>query len=104
MYQSRYIRNKKRRAARRKRAARLLFTTICILMSVFFVVSANTGKEPVKVEKVFVEYSDSVWSIAADYAGEDTDIRRYVQEIEELNDIGKTGLIAHTIIRVPVYE
>lgn len=104
MYQSRYIRNKKRREARRKRACRLLFLVLCIMASIFFVVSANTGAEPVTYEDVFVEYGDSVWSIAAEYADEDTDIRKYVQEIEELNGLEQSGLIANTVITVPVYR
>lgn len=104
MYDKKYIRNKRKRAAeRKKRGMRMLLTTICVLMSIFFVVSANAGDEPVKYEEVFVEFGDTVWSIAAEYADEDTDIRRYVQEIEELNDLGRGGLIAHTVISVPVY-
>jgi hypothetical protein len=51
---------------------------------------------------VTVQAGDTLWSIAAEHAEEDSDIRAYVREIISLNDLdGNTIYAGHTIL-VPV--
>lgn len=53
-------------------------------------------------QPVTIHAGDTLWSIAAAYAEDGSDIRAYVREIAELNEIdGNTIYAGHTIL-VPV--
>lgn len=54
--------------------------------------------------QVQIESGDTLWDIAVEYGPENSDIRKTVREICDLNDISASDLYAGQRIIVPVYE
>lgn len=54
--------------------------------------------------QVQIESGDTLWDIAAEYGPEDSDVRKVINEICELNDITADELNAGSRIIIPVYE
>jgi LysM repeat protein len=53
---------------------------------------------------VTVHAGDTLWSIAANYAEDGSDVRAYVREIAALNEIKGNTIYAGHIILVPVVK
>jgi hypothetical protein len=50
---------------------------------------------------VVVQAGDSVWSIAADFAGPDEDVRAVVDAIEALNDLDDARVVPGQVLQLP---
>jgi hypothetical protein len=50
---------------------------------------------------VVVQAGDSVWSIAADFAAPDEDVRAVVDAIEELNDLDGARVVPGQVLQLP---
>ncbi|MGY1591844.1 LysM peptidoglycan-binding domain-containing protein [Geodermatophilus sp. SYSU D00708] len=50
---------------------------------------------------VVVQAGDSVWSIAADFAGPDEDVRAVVDAIEQINDLDGARVVPGQVLQLP---
>ncbi|MDD2402280.1 MAG: LysM peptidoglycan-binding domain-containing protein [Clostridia bacterium] len=59
---------------------------------------------PIEYVAVIVKQGDSLWSIADKYDNNTTDIRRYIDTIQQYNQIDNTDILQPgDIINVPIY-
>lgn len=105
--------NKKETKHRRKRyriKSKARFITSIIIMLGFIIsgfifvsgliVNEASAKEVINTT-VRIAYGDTLWDIANEYKSEDTDTRRAVYEICELNDIDASELKPDMSILIP---
>lgn len=82
-----------------------LLLAVLLIIGVFQLViplmtSANT---PTKYVTVIVEDGDSLWTIAAQFKNEHTDIRKYINLIQKHNQKNDTLLQPGEVLKVPVF-
>ncbi len=84
----------------------LLSTLIMVFGLVSLFTSARTEAASVSsYVQVEVQNNDSLWSIASDYTDDSIDIRDFIDEICEVNDIGANESIhAGDQIFIPIYQ
>ena len=89
----------------KKRNRKILLTILCVILLAMFGYAVNAdmiSNEPLYTT-VTVEYNDTLWTIAGRYISDDTDIRSYVFELEEVNNItNPAALVPGQTIRVPI--
>lgn len=86
-----------------------VFTTVLLLLVItiagslfgFNTVSSSSFDQ---YHQVRIQYGDTLWDIAAEYAPEDADIRSVVRDICEVNGIKAEQLTAGQRIVVPAYQ
>ena len=103
-YSSRRIRKNKLR--KQKRAVSLLILFFITMLSYqMFKPSVIEACTPIKYVAVIVKQGDSLWSIADKYDNNSTtDIRRYIDTIQQYNQIDNTDILQPgDIINVPIY-
>ena len=77
----------------------LTFATISLLnRSNADAASVNTYRQ------VLIEDNDSIWAIAENYCSNDMDIRDYVREVCEINDITLGDVRSGDLVFFPVYS
>jgi len=77
----------KRRYVLKRKKRFFIFISVVVFIAVFTLLSVSADSDDQKVkETVTVGRGDTLWSIAEKY-GEDSDIRKYIFEIKELNNI-----------------
>ncbi|MDD7409305.1 MAG: LysM peptidoglycan-binding domain-containing protein [Anaerovoracaceae bacterium] len=82
------------------------FIIICTMIVTLAAVSAfssfhaNAETEPVYHE-IIVTQGDSLWTIAEDQYGSDTDIRQAVTEIRNVNGLDTAQLYTGQVLKVP---
>ena len=83
---------------------RLLIAVLLIIgasqLVIPLITSANT---PTKYITVIVEDGDSLWTIAAQFRDEHTDIRKYINLIQKHNQKYDTLLQPGEVLKVPVF-
>jgi hypothetical protein len=96
-------------AVRLTRRGRVVVTLLLLglLFAAFVVfsgrsVASGEAGTPVPTREVVVGEGDTLWGIAADAAGPDTDIRELVHDIEELNSLPGPSLVVGQEIAVPI--
>ena len=89
----------------KKRNRKILLTILCVILLAMFGYAVNAdmiSNEPLYTT-VTVEYNDTLWTIAGRDISDDTDIRSYVFELEEVNNItNPAALVPGQTIRVPI--
>ena len=89
----------------KKRNRKILLTILCVILLAMFGYAVNAAmisNEPLYTT-VTVEYNDTLWTIAGRHISDDTDIRSYVFELEEVNNItNPAALVPGQTIRVPI--
>lgn len=91
----------KRRKKRRVNKL-VIFLTLAYFITVFAMYSVGQADTPVEYVEVFVDYNDTLWTIASENCTECTDVRQYIKEIRELNNMDSSTLYANTVIKLPV--
>ncbi len=86
-----------------------IFMTLFILIAITAVgtmLGFNTVSSSSKdlYNQVQIESGDTLWDIAVEYGPEDSDVRKTVREICDLNQISADQLHPGQKIIVPVYE
>ena len=89
----------RRRRWRPDRAWRALATIAVAAALAHGVVHAAAPAVPPRA--VVVQPGDSLWSLGQRYAPAGTDLRRWVFEVERLNDLHHAALVAGEELRVP---
>ena len=93
-------------------ASKFRFTifAVIVLLTVFTVFSTLAGFNTAnslsmdQYRCVEVESGDTLWSIAAEYAPDNKDVRQIVYDICETNDIQANDIASGQKILVPVYD
>ncbi len=67
------------------------------------VVAFITNEEIEQTEKVYVNYGETLWSIADQYRGKMTK-HDWIQYVEKLNDVESERIVAGSLIEIPVIE
>ena len=103
------IRRRRARARRRKKIMMLSISAVAVLATVFIVwYSADKATaqqaEPVGYTSYTIQHGDTLWNIADEYCPQGKDIRDFICEIEQLNNLGSTKIIAGYHLIVPVYD
>ena len=86
-----------------------MFVLVCVMLIAFTlstVISSNQAQAAsVKAyRQVVVDHNETLWNIAQENATEDMDIRFYIDEICETNDIDENdALVPGQVVFVPVY-
>lgn len=101
----------KERHRRKKKRTRnfklVLMTCVWILFSASVVFSMNNDFLPKQTETTVtfvVTEGDSLWSIGKQYCPEDMDIRKYIYQIMELNNMQDSTLYVNERIVIPMKE
>ncbi|MGM0420386.1 MAG: cell division suppressor protein YneA [Bacillota bacterium] len=79
-------------------AAVLVISLICI----FLLVPTTSSGDNTYYREVVVRSGDTLWSIARDIYGYDTDIRKVIFEIVEINEMNNTDIKPGDRIEVPI--
>lgn len=94
----------KRRGKNRRKPNKLKsITTISILLFALFLLLGNTTAHADKEKEVIcytVSQGETLWSIAKQYIDEKTDIRKYIYEIEQLNNMETATIYAGQTIQL----
>ena len=88
------------------------FTLFVVLSIIILTFIANLllglnnaeGSTVIDYETVVIESGDTLWDIASKYSPNNKDIREYIYEICELNEISASTLIAGMKIMIPIYH
>ncbi|MBP5304611.1 MAG: LysM peptidoglycan-binding domain-containing protein [Lachnospiraceae bacterium] len=93
----------------KKKMITLALTVLLICSAVICFASTVSAKSSVKREKyiakVYVEYGDSLWSIASEnFSSEYSDTAELVEEIKKINHLYSDKIIAGEYILVPYYD
>jgi len=73
-----------------------------VIVTMFVAMSPSYSKITPQYELITVAQGDTLWSISSQYAGEDEDIREYINEIKELNNLTKSSIREGQQIKVRV--
>ena len=93
----------------KKKMITLALTVLLICSAVICFASTVSAKSSAKREKyiakVYVEYGDSLWSIANEnFSSEYSDTAELVEEIKKINHLYSDKIIAGEYILVPYYD
>ena len=84
----------------------IAFLVVCALLIIYLttaVLGISTADGATKELYTYIEVApgDTLWEIAAEYKDEDTEIRKYIHKVCELNDIKAGDLQAGDVIKIP---
>lgn len=85
-----------------------IFVLICV-MTIAFAGSTLLGMDKANAasvstyRQVEIQADDTLWNIAEQYCSDSIDIRDYINEVCEINDISLNNIHAGDVIFVPVY-
>lgn len=99
-------RKRRRRPSPFAKEFKLFF--IVFIFSLFFVIAANSfgsaqKENRLSLEAVKVKKGETLWKIARKYAPPESDYRRFVSRIMEINNLNRSYLYQDEVIYVPVY-
>lgn len=57
-----------------------------------------------RYKQIEIQESDTLWNIAESYCSPDMDIRTYIDDICETNDISADGVMPGDTVFVPIYD
>jgi len=85
-----------------KTAFMITLALLVTLVIGFVTSSANTGKD-MELIQVHVKPGDSLWLLAEKYDNNQTDLRKLIYQIKEINNIGDT-IYPGQVIEIPLYK
>ena len=91
------------RKLKKQRQKALLFVMVFVAMVVTFVFNGNTNaNEKYNVTSVTVECGDTLWSIAQEHKSDGKDIREFINEVSEFNQIDNASILIGQTIFIPM--
>ncbi|MBZ4664767.1 MAG: Peptidoglycan-binding lysin domain protein [Mahella sp.] len=75
---------------------------ILILTIVPSLLERTSAQNEKSYQLVYVETGDSLWSLAKRYVPKDKEIREFIYEIRQLNDIEPSKLQPGELLKIPV--
>ncbi|MBQ0004258.1 MAG: LysM peptidoglycan-binding domain-containing protein [Clostridiales bacterium] len=84
----------------------VLLVTMTLVFGIVSLCSNTTEAASVNTfAQVTVQSDDTLWTIASEYVDDSMDIRDYIDEIREINDIGNNeSIYVGEQIFVPIYK
>lgn len=80
----------------------LVVVMIALFIAALYCANPSMDLDDYRTEAYVVKYGDTLWSIGSRFADESTDIRQWIYEVEELNDINDAFIRPGDVIRVYV--
>lgn len=75
---------------------------IIALITLLVVALSSTPKTPTELVTVTVTNGQTLWSLAEEFAPEDRDIREWIYEVQQLNDLKNSALFPGMQLTVPM--
>ena len=82
----------------------VVILTVCSTIGLLVGSFNASGSTRKSYEVITIQSGDTLWSIAADYKSDDQDIRDYIYEICDKNDIKAGEIMQGQNILIPVYR
>ena len=82
--------------------AKLLLVFMCLITVV--VVATAKGNEPETIIGYKYDSGSTVWDMASRHCPDNMDIRKFVREIEEINEIKNSVVYKDWVYKIPVYK
>ena len=100
-----YRRNENEVKEMKTRKARilLLIATVIIIMLLVWTSPGKTSQEW-QVEDFYISKGDTLWKIAESYCPDDMDIRKWIYEVEKLNNRQTTDIYEGEVIKILISE
>ena len=111
----RILMNERKKKAEARVRIPVIIVTVCMIAGLAGYIGVHDGsisdtglaytahaEEKVINKNVVVKSGDTIWGIAGDYVDPSKDIRKYIKEICELNDIKPGEIYPGQVIVVPV--
>lgn len=86
-----------------------IFILLCVL-TIAFTVSTIVGMNKANAtsvstyRQIVIQADDTLWNIAEEYCSDDIDLRDYISDVCEINDINVNNIQVGDVIFVPVYS
>lgn len=91
------------RKLKRQRQKALLFVIVFVAMVVTFVFNGKTNaNEKYNVTSITVDCGDTLWSIAKEHKPDGKDIREFIHELSEFNQIDNASILAGQTLYIPL--
>ena len=91
------------RKIKKQRQKALLLVMLVVAIVVTFVFNGNTNaNEKYNVTSVTVKSGDTLWSIAKEYKPDGKDIRQFICELSEFNQIDNASILVGQTIFIPL--
>lgn len=85
-----------------------LFITLLLLIFISLFsplwLKGNAMEEPVDIVSIDVKSGDTLWAIAKDSLPRHRDIRDYIIEIKEINQLNNANILIDQQLLIPVYQ
>lgn len=85
----------------RRRFSMFLMALTVIMCVLVFAVVVNGADSEGKYETVVVKRGETLWDLAKEYRG-NTDIRRYIEKIKEVNGLKESTIYEGDILKMPL--
>jgi len=92
---------KKKYTLKKKGRFIVALTVVLTLTLSVFLASNVYGYKKTSYKVITVNYGDTLWNIASKYSNKQ-DIRKYIYEIKQINNLNSSSINEGTQIRVPV--
>jgi len=93
-----------KRKRKKNRRGLILFTLIIITLITIINTSGQTENNSIAYKEIWVEPNDTLWTIAKSNSDDNTNIRKYIEQIKEFNGLSDGTLFAYSVIKVPEYR
>lgn len=83
----------------------LTLTLLIFLMALFIVSNVDAkdnGIDKHQYIEVIVQEGDTLWSVAKPYHDGDSDFRKFIYEIRELNNLNQAIIFPGQVLKIPV--
>lgn len=86
-----------------------IFILLCVL-TIAFTTSTIIGLNKANAasvstyKQIVIQADDTLWNIAEEYCSDEIDIRDYISDVCEINDISVNNIQIGDVIFVPVYS
>ncbi len=92
---------KKKYILKNKRKFFAFLFTISLIAFVLIYTNSVLGYKQTQYQSVVVKYGDTLWSIAERYGG-NCDIREYIYNLKEINNLESSIISENTPILIPI--
>lgn len=99
------LKHKKYRIVSKKRFYLFLTTILVLAFIVFYSFKVDAGRaSEVKTDAVYVSSGDTLWSLSKKYVSNRMDIREYIDEVIEYNNLQSINIKPGQLIYMPIYN
>lgn len=75
-----------------KKIGRKLLLIIGLILTITAIARAKANNRAIAYQKYYVHSGDTLWTIAAERKGENIDIRKYVYDLRQLNNLKSANI------------